>query len=430
METPELDTVDVFLQQAREIYTIYEAAKDKWSSIDHRANALPLFIRAYNPDDPDDLVVSIDINDNRFKRIQPFKEAIRSFFSSTNIFWDANRDALKDAKKAGEDIAKKKRPNDEEEANNAPDNVASAITAMTKLAQALTVNADTKPTNDHPSKFRLEWIGLFQPEVDTFGEDVTSQGDKIVYRDVNIFIDSVKQAAQTHGDNLIASHLHLTLRGTAGIWYATLDDVTKSALKLNIFKWFEELRNRWEMSYAEAEERLSCQRYTVDDVRKGLSPYDYILAIKRYAAVLRLDNGAVSAKAYRGFDAVLRIHLTEPSRETDPLMVAEEARKKLSIWRELYPKTTYNRNSTPARFGSNYWQRETVIQSPLKDENVNRYPSRNQSYNKQQGYQQRRQQQQLKAYQPHKQYQKTVTFQKPPPPPPPDRPPPRYQQQQ
>lgn len=45
---------------------------------------------------------------------------------------------------------------------------------MTKLAQALTVNADTKPTNDHPSKFRLEWIGLFQPKVDTFGKDVTS----------------------------------------------------------------------------------------------------------------------------------------------------------------------------------------------------------------------------------------------------------------
>lgn len=89
--------------------------------------------------------------------------------------------------------------------------------AHRRQLEALT-GIQKKTSTSSDSRFRIDYVGVFHPDLTTeaaAASDVITQGSTVIFRDVDLFLDSAQQAGYTHGNGLIAQHLHLCLRGLA-----------------------------------------------------------------------------------------------------------------------------------------------------------------------------------------------------------------------
>ncbi|KAK7700561.1 hypothetical protein SLS57_012066 [Botryosphaeria dothidea] len=172
-EPPSLKGNTDAIDEARQLYSIYLAHRDKNGSTDPRGTLLPFFIYQYDKEatEDDDAIGTINLKDRRLPSLE-------------------------------------------------------ALTGIQK-----------KTSTSSDSRFRIDYVGVFYPDLTTEAaavSNVTTQGSTVIFRDVDLFLDSAQQAGYTHGNGLIAQHLHLCLRGSAATWYATVDIPTKRQLAEDI----------------------------------------------------------------------------------------------------------------------------------------------------------------------------------------------------
>ena len=124
---------------------------------------------------------------------------------------------------------------------------------------------------------RAEDIGFFDPEHrDVNGTansgPITNAGKHVIYRDVYVFVDRLKDIAYLHGDDM--KHLiPECLRGAALMWYTVeLTDLEKSSLRAtpDPEQWYTTLINRFKTRTSVALAYLTSSTYSLRDINNML----------------------------------------------------------------------------------------------------------------------------------------------------------------
>ncbi len=78
---------------------------------------------------------------------------------------------------------------------------------------------------------RAKDVGFFDPEYqDGTTGHVTSAGKYVIYRDVYIFVEMLKNLAYTHADNTVMSIIPECFRGAALMWHLALSESEKAGV--------------------------------------------------------------------------------------------------------------------------------------------------------------------------------------------------------
>lgn len=140
-------------------------------------------------------------------------------------------------------------------------------------------------------------IGFFDPHfngrlVDT-AEAIEHSGKDTYYRDVFVFLDRIKDYAETRSPELVRQNLSSCLRGTALAWYTTeLTAEAKTELRTGsgIENWTARLQARFRQRANRAMAVVARERYTLDDARRRREPREYASTILRAAQAALLGD--------------------------------------------------------------------------------------------------------------------------------------------
>ena len=103
------------------------------------------------------------------------------------------------------------------------------------------------------------------------------EGEDVYYRSVHLFVERVKNAILTKGEELVRINLNTRLRGTALVWYTgELSELERLALRSINGQWVEMLQKRFRPNNSAALTALINERFTVAHVRNGREPSSYV----------------------------------------------------------------------------------------------------------------------------------------------------------
>jgi hypothetical protein len=214
--------------------------------------------------------------------------------------------------------------------------------------------APPAPVQGHDNRWRIEEFGLFEPDLPIDDRhpagDVITVGRDTIYRNVDTFVERIKDAIATKGAPLVCDNLHLCLRGAATRWYTfEVSDLNKQAMRTDMTpsldQWIGHLTLRFRPRMAQAVRENSELSFHISDIRAGKSILTYFQSkLLRSRAAGFSTVHAQLIQVYMGLDASLRRDLFEPTIATTVDQYRELLMEKEEIWVDIYAK-----NRTPAR---------------------------------------------------------------------------------
>ena len=182
-------------------------------------------------------------------------------------------------------------------------------------------------------------VGYFHPDCDNAqrGDSITV-GTDVVFRDVNLFIDRLKDAVAGRSEDIVKHRIPSLLRGEAQMWYSTgLSDLEKTGLRHGSMEsWYRTLSNQFKRPLSEALRLLGQERYTLLDTRNRRPVAQHFYAVQRHAR----DAGFTSAEhqltyAFNGIDVRLRQTMREPGPDDTVAKFTSDASSRRDTWAEL-----------------------------------------------------------------------------------------------
>jgi hypothetical protein len=134
------------------------------------------------------------------------------------------------------------------------------------------------------TRWRIEEFGLFEPDliVDATHPpgDIVTIGRDTIYRNVDAFVERIKDAIATKGPETIRDNLHLCLRGHASRWWTfELSDIDKNAIRADatprLDQWTARLTVCFRPRMAQAARENTGLRFRISDIRAGKRVLDY-----------------------------------------------------------------------------------------------------------------------------------------------------------
>jgi hypothetical protein len=206
---------------------------------------------------------------------------------------------------------------------------------------------------------RAKDVGFFDPEYqDGTTGHVTNAGKHVIYRDVYIFVERLKNLAYTHADNTVMSIIPECFRGAALMWHlAELSESEKAGLRTSdLATWYSALIKRWKMPKTVALATLTSSSFGLHDIGY-LSPRAWILEMRHCAKAANLDSTYNQLTIIRNrLDVDIRLDIPEPSASTTWAMFYEDIDSKTSIWRELADRLPQQYHSQQRRYPSSQQQ--------------------------------------------------------------------------
>ena len=195
------------------------------------------------------------------------------------------------------------------------------------------------------NKFRHEDIGYFDPHLfESHGKgDFVFVGQHVYYRDVHLFIASAKAIAATKGSQIVRTHLHACLRGTAQAWYvAELSDWQRANLQSGdgITFWQEELTNRFKMRDHEALDLLQSNHYTIEDVKRKRPIASYVQSIARHERDAGFSTANQISWAWNHLASGLQRDIPKSTRDTTILSFIQQLEDMQYSWQRYYMQQT------------------------------------------------------------------------------------------
>ena len=259
--------------------------------------------------------------------------------------------------------------------------------AVAQTMQALTEKKDEKGTHkaEEPglrTAFKPDEIGLFDPKLpedNAAPGDVTLVGGQTYYRDVWMFTKQVRNIANTRGEEFIAKHLHLCLRGVALEWYSHLSNNDQRFYASDLDAFARRLTRSFRLSPQESQSRMSALRFTIDDVRARNPIRRYMTSCLRYGTYCNMAEYNCLLHAYNNIDPFLKRDIQPPTELTVDAAVdeyLERLEEKELVWQDIYTprqrqptqpayQTPYSgrlRQSNPFTNNSGYVQPATPYQ--------------------------------------------------------------------
>jgi len=206
--------------------------------------------------------------------------------------------------------------------------------------QQMNANQNLQQQQSRPPSWRDSEVGFFQPDLDpSSGDgDAVTVGTDTVYRDVNLFIDRLKDAVAYHGQEMVRQRIPALLRGAAQMWYSTgLDDLSKAGLRhAEIELWYSTLRNQFRRPLSKALMALANLKYTFADARERKPISQYIFTITKHARDAGMNQPMQQLTyAFNGIDARLRQSITEPDKNTTIPGFLRQLEQRRDTWAEV-----------------------------------------------------------------------------------------------
>ncbi len=184
-------------------------------------------------------------------------------------------------------------------------------------------------------------IGFFDPHLDkSYGEgDIVTQGSDVYYRNVMLFVERVKDLAAIKGPAIVRTNLNTCLRGDAQTWYIeTLSNLERIGLRAGengVDEWCSALVSRWKEPTGVALEKLTSEKYTLQDARNRREPAQYVHAVIRHAKGANIDSVANQLTFVRqGIAPELRVFIDPPTPTTTVSEYVKVLEAKKDAWFE------------------------------------------------------------------------------------------------
>ena len=248
-------------------------------------------------------------------------------------------------------------------------------------------------TNKKEERFRESDIDYFDStcsEAIHGKGDYVTIGDKVHYRDVWLFIDSVKSIATVKGASLVRINLHRCFRGTAQSWYIVeLSKSQRSDLHngQNLRHWENALTERFKINEVEALMLLHEDKYIVEDVRRQREVFSYVQSVVRH----NKEAGIMSVSqqlhwVWSHLDPGLQRDVIRSGRHIIVFDFIQHLEDRQLAWRRYYAREPSKRSwsqaaSTPP---SSQYQQQSYHQQQSYQQQL--YQSINQSYFRGQQY--------------------------------------------
>ncbi|PYH40031.1 uncharacterized protein BP01DRAFT_387710 [Aspergillus saccharolyticus JOP 1030-1] len=207
------------------------------------------------------------------------------------------------------------------------------------------LNARTMYVKD----MKPEDVGFFYPDMDG-DEPVKQIGRDMFYKDVNVFVDRVRDVVKYRGEKLVKSNLQACLRGTALTWFTSgMSELEKSMISEASLEngWLKGLLDRFRPSPSAALLKLDRMHYGFNDVNTkpiGQFAQDVI----RYARAARMEDPFNQLLClWNRIDARLRVTLTKPTEQTSVGAFLKELDDQQQEWEDLVRTT--NRHDSRMR---------------------------------------------------------------------------------
>ena len=191
----------------------------------------------------------------------------------------------------------------------------------------------------HGNRWNPGEVGLFDPMYDgksaATGEPIVHAGKDTYFRDVNDFIDRVRDMADVKGAELVRQNLYTCFRGIALSWYTTiLTEDQKRLVKLGngVDEWVRALHKRFKESAGTAMSTINRERYTMEDARRRREPSEYAHTISKAAKSTAMNTYSQLWFIYNGLDTEFQRDVTKPTEHTDMDAFLQEMEESKEIW--------------------------------------------------------------------------------------------------
>lgn len=185
-------------------------------------------------------------------------------------------------------------------------------------------------------------VGFFDPMYDgksaATGGPIEHTGKDTYFRDVNVFIERVKDMAEVKGAELVRQNLYTCFKGTALAWYTTVPtEDQKRLVKLGtgVDEWARVLHKRFKESASSAMATITRERYTMEDARRKREPMEYAHVITRAAKAAEITTHAQIFLLYNGLELEFRRDLAKLTDSTTIEAFLQDMEDNKEIWWDL-----------------------------------------------------------------------------------------------
>ena len=186
-------------------------------------------------------------------------------------------------------------------------------------------------------------------------------GKDIIYRDVYMFVQQAKRVGRI---KVIASGLHLCLRGSAMTWFSCLEDSRQDAMCDSLFFFCQALIDKYKQSQSQAFDKLHAEHYTMEDAQRMRPADEYIQNMIRYGRSCDQSVQAVLTLAWKNLDRELQRDVRR-SRDGDSDQFAREIEEVAEYWASIHQSSAVTSPSYE-RWKFNPHEREAAFQRGVR----------------------------------------------------------------
>jgi hypothetical protein len=185
--------------------------------------------------------------------------------------------------------------------------------------------------------YRLDELGYFYPNLpEPSDAAVVTIGKEVYYRDVNRFIQRIRDVAASRGEAVLQLHLFGNLRGSAMEWYADqIDQNAKLTLRYYPLEqgWIKMLSDRFKPVFDEAVDKLNRLRITIQDIRNGADVTSFASEVIRHARASECTTiHQQLIQVWIRMDADMQLMIPRPTNMTTMQEFFAQLDEKRSIW--------------------------------------------------------------------------------------------------
>ncbi|KAL4807325.1 hypothetical protein BDV18DRAFT_159545 [Aspergillus unguis] len=204
--------------------------------------------------------------------------------------------------------------------------------------------------------WKTDDVGYFWPDMH---DDVSMKHmhNAMYYKDVNIFVDRIRDVALYKGEDLVKVNFQACLRGAAIQWFTTqLNTLEKIAIRTVPLEdgWIPHLLKRFKPNPQQALQKLYGMRYTYADVRSGKTAQAFAEDVIRYCRAAEINNQFNQMSTiWNCLDPNLQQHVPEPEADTVLGTFLETLERKQHLWQNLTSKYDSKKANATSNAGAN-----------------------------------------------------------------------------
>ena len=194
-------------------------------------------------------------------------------------------------------------------------------------------------------------------------DDVVQINRDVYYRNVFMFVKRIKNAMITYETETIRTNLSTCLRETTQIWYIeNLSDLKKQTLRSldeEADHWCETFIKKFRQSVTFALQKLSGERYSLNDVKNHKNISSFVFSIMKHAKTANIsDQYSQLTWTFNAIAPEIRRNIEALKKNISIVSFLKQLENKKNTWHQIYSrKFEFNYNKFYGEYQPPYFKR-------------------------------------------------------------------------